>query len=345
MQVFRRKPVCLGHHFCPGVAQDDLAQRVPCRRGRRTVRFGQAGQRVGHQAGHRFGQGGVVRDQPAGRCRPVFRLPGEVQRHEAGIGGGIGEDQDIGGACEHVDPQRAEQLALGLGDIGIAGTGEHICRGGAELAPCHGRDALHAADLQDGVGSGKMCGIEDGGIGAVCAACRGCGHHMWHAGGAGGCHCHQRRGDMGIAAAGDIAARAADRDHLLPHGEAGMQVGLEILYRGALCLGKAADRVMGIADGGFQVVGDFGAGPGDLFGGDADLAVPAIQPAGIVARGFGAAGPEPGQHDLNGIGDIGLGAGCQPPGAFYVADGHGELPLDQRGSGPDKRRAGGMLRC
>ena len=90
----------------------------------------------------------------------MFGLSGQIQRHKCGIGGGIGQDQNIRWAGKHVDAHGAKELALGFGDIGVAGSGQNIGGRCAELAKSHRRDALNAAQTQDRIRSGKVHGIE-----------------------------------------------------------------------------------------------------------------------------------------------------------------------------------------
>ena len=73
----------------------------------------------------------------------------------------VGDDQGLGRAGEEVDADAAVELALGLGDIGVARPDQHVDgldRLGAER---HGADRLHAAEAVDHVGAGEMLRGDD----------------------------------------------------------------------------------------------------------------------------------------------------------------------------------------
>jgi len=91
----------------------------------------------------------------------VLGLPHEVVGDGFGVGGGVGEDEDIGGAGEHVDADAAKEDALGFGDVLIAGTCKDIGAGQAEQAKGHRGDALHAAHRQNAVGAAQVGGTDD----------------------------------------------------------------------------------------------------------------------------------------------------------------------------------------
>ena len=62
-----------------------------------------------------------------GPC-PVLGLGDEIGGDPGGIGRAIGDDEHFGGAGDHVDADLAEDLALGGGDIGIAGADDLVDR-------------------------------------------------------------------------------------------------------------------------------------------------------------------------------------------------------------------------
>ena len=84
----------------------------------------------------------------AGEVGPCSAWPEQVGGDKLGIGVGVRDHDDLGRAGEQVDADRAEQLALGLGDVGVAGADDHV--GGLEaLDPeCHRRQRLHAAEAR-----------------------------------------------------------------------------------------------------------------------------------------------------------------------------------------------------
>ena len=58
-------------------------------------------------------------------------------------------------------PDPAEQLALRLGDVGVAGADDHVRRLVVEQAEGHGGERLDAAEGEDPLGSGHVGGVED----------------------------------------------------------------------------------------------------------------------------------------------------------------------------------------
>ena len=65
----------------------------------------------------------------------VLGLGQQVDRDMARVVRGIGQDHHLGGAGDAVDADPAEDLALGLGDIGIAGADDAVDRGDAWRCP------------------------------------------------------------------------------------------------------------------------------------------------------------------------------------------------------------------
>ena len=77
----------------------------------------------------------------------------------------VGDDQRLGRPGQQVDADAAEQLALGLRHIGVAGADDHVDRRDALGAERHGRHRLHAAEHVDLVGAAEMLGGDDGRMG------------------------------------------------------------------------------------------------------------------------------------------------------------------------------------
>ena len=83
----------------------------------------------------------------------MLRLAEQISGDERRIGTVVGNDQDLSRSRRQIDADKAEQLALGLGDVGIAGAGDHVDGVHADAAVGHGAERLHAADGVDLVGT------------------------------------------------------------------------------------------------------------------------------------------------------------------------------------------------
>ena len=117
----------------------DLAVITPCG----------AGDGVGDQAGeqgvdmvdHRPSHGLRRGDQHARRIGAVLGLAQQVDRDGERVGQIIGDDERFGRPGEEVDPDLAEQLALRLGHVGVAGAGQDGHRVDGLGAQCECGDA------------------------------------------------------------------------------------------------------------------------------------------------------------------------------------------------------------
>ena len=68
----------------------------------------------------------------------------------------VGDHQRLGRAGEQIDADAAEQLALGFGDIGVAGADDHVDRRDRLGAERHRGDRLDAAEHVDFVGAAEV---------------------------------------------------------------------------------------------------------------------------------------------------------------------------------------------
>ena len=84
-----------------------------------------AGTRRMHLA--RPGRASVVTSQ-AGEFGPCSAWPTRSTATIVGVGGVVGDHQDLGRAGEHVDADAAEEDALGLGDVLVAGPDDDVGR-------------------------------------------------------------------------------------------------------------------------------------------------------------------------------------------------------------------------
>ncbi len=80
------------------------------------------------------------------RGRIVFGLAEQVGGDPVGIVLAVGDHEDFARPGDHVDPDHAVKLALGFGDIGIAGAGDDIDRADPLGAIGERADRLRAAD-------------------------------------------------------------------------------------------------------------------------------------------------------------------------------------------------------
>ncbi len=80
------------------------------------------------RAGPRRSSCGVGRGEHDERARPVLGLGEQVEDGVGRAGVAPGHDDDVARAGQAVDPDPAEDLALGLGDPGVARAGDHVDR-------------------------------------------------------------------------------------------------------------------------------------------------------------------------------------------------------------------------
>ena len=107
----------------------------------------------------------------------MLGLAQQIGGADLGIDAVVGDDQGLGRAGEQIDPDPAIELALGLGDIGIAGADQHVDGGHALRPQRHGADGLDAAQAIDLVGAGQMLRRDDGRRRPALIGRR-AGHHM-----------------------------------------------------------------------------------------------------------------------------------------------------------------------
>ncbi len=136
--------VGFAHHLGLVVADDDLAEILPCL-------AGEIGARQDFQQPLHFAHGVArelfrIGDEDRRRGRAVLGLAEQVGGAHLAVDRVVGDDQGLGRAGEQVDADAAEQLPLGLGDIGVAGADDHIDRRDRLGAERHRGDRLHAAE-------------------------------------------------------------------------------------------------------------------------------------------------------------------------------------------------------
>ena len=73
----------------------------------------------------------------------------------------VGDHQDLRGTGDHVDADLAKDLALGFGDVDVAGADDLVDRADARGAKGQRADRLGAADAVDLVDPGERGGDQD----------------------------------------------------------------------------------------------------------------------------------------------------------------------------------------
>ena len=156
----------------------------------------------------------VAGHQIAGCQRIVLGLGHQVGRDHHGLGRGIGQHADFGGASDHVDTHVARDNLLGRSDKGVARAGDLVdARNGlgAVRQRGHGLSATHHIDL---VHAAELCRGERVGTDQAVFLRRGHHNHALDAGNLGGNGIHEHRGGILRATAGHIDASRRERGHL-----------------------------------------------------------------------------------------------------------------------------------
>ena len=135
----------------------------------------------------------------------MLGLAQQIDRADLGIDGLVGDHQGLGRAGEEIDADAAEQLALGLGDEGVARPHQHGDRRDPRGAERHGADRLDAAQHVDLVGAGEMLGGDDR-RGRLALVGRRAGGDASDARDLRGHDRHVGRGEQRVLAAGHVAA-------------------------------------------------------------------------------------------------------------------------------------------
>ena len=91
----------------------------------------------------------------------VLGLAEQVGGDPVGIVLAVGDDEDFARPGDHVDADDAVELALGLGDLGVARADDHVDRLDPLGAVGERGDRLRAADPPDLVDPDEMRGGED----------------------------------------------------------------------------------------------------------------------------------------------------------------------------------------
>ena len=140
----------------------------------------------------------------------MFSLGQQIGRDPIRIGLAVGHDHHFRWPGHHVDADHAIELALGFGDKGIAGAGDHVDTGNVRGAKGQRRHRLGAADAKHPAHTGHA---RRGQHQRVDHAIGGGSHHnqITHASHHGRNSVHQHGGRIGRPAARHIEAGGIDR--------------------------------------------------------------------------------------------------------------------------------------
>ena len=94
----------------------------------------------------------------------MLGLGEQVGGDEGGIGGAVGEHDDLRGAGDHVDADDAEHAPLGRRHIGVAGADDLADRRDGRRAIGERGDRLRAADAVDLVDAGDAAAASTSGL-------------------------------------------------------------------------------------------------------------------------------------------------------------------------------------
>jgi hypothetical protein len=182
-------------------------------------------------------------DQYGGRIRTVLGLGEQVDGHDEGVRVLVSDDEHLGGAGEEVDADLSEELALGLGDEGVAGPRQHVDGLDGLGSDRHGGDGLNAAQHVDLVGTGQAHG-GNGGVWHFALDQRGAGGHPLDPGDLGGDDGHVGAREQRVLATGNVDARGLDRHVLLTEEDARQGLDLEVAQGFELALRHDPDLLL-----------------------------------------------------------------------------------------------------
>ncbi len=257
----------------------------------------------------------------------MLGLTEQVRGDGLGVGRPVREHGDLGGAREQVDGDRAEQLALGLGDIGVARADDHVDGWPAQQAERHGGQRLHASQDVEVVDPGQVRGVGDGVVGAAVRLRGRASHHRRDARHLGDAHGHERAGREREAPGRQIRADRTDRNVALPDQQPGGDLLLEVRQMRALERGETPGALGTEFDRLPQVLRQPVAAAGHLRRTEFDRAVGlAVQGARVAADRVHAMALDVRQHPADGLDHLGvaLGRGSVHLGSLEQGESAGE---------------------
>ena len=196
----------------------------------------------------------------------MFCLRQKVRRDDLRVVLGVGDDQNLARAGDHVDGDLPEDLPLCLGDVDVPGADDLVHAGDA-FGPVGKRgDGLRAADLENAVDARDVRRGQNGGRDPAARGGRGDHDDVFAARELRGDGVHQNGGRVGRRAAGDVDADVFDRHDLLPEDNAADL--LHFIARADLALVIGADVFGGVLQKLHEILADFLARRVDHVGGD-----------------------------------------------------------------------------
>ena len=188
----------------------------------------------------------------------VLGLAQQVGGDELDVGLVVGDHRDLAGSGQQVDADATEQLALGLGYVGIARADEHVDRRFALEPERHRGDGLDAAERVDRVGPAEVGGVEHRRVAGSAALRRRGGQDPLDARDLGHEHGHEGTRHQRAVAGGQVGANAADGHVAVADEQAGSEFALDVAHAAELQLGKALHALVAelktLADAGVDSV-------------------------------------------------------------------------------------------
>ena len=217
LNVFAGDLVGHPHHLGVVGGQDDLPVVTPRLGGHFGGRqYGQLPFDFAHHFTGQFLGGG---QQHRWAVQAVFRLSQQVGGDHLCVDRIVGDHQGFRRPGEQINAHLSEQLALGLGHVGVARPDEHVHRCYRAGTQGQGSQRLYAAHDVDLVGSGQVHGRHCGRVGQPVLGGRD-GHHPFHPRDLGRRDAHQGAGDHRVPSAGYVTGHRVHRQHLVPQGHA-----------------------------------------------------------------------------------------------------------------------------
>jgi hypothetical protein len=257
------------------------------------------GQDLVDQADDLLGERARGRDQHRGGVGAVLGLRQQVDSDGERVGALVGQHEDLRRAGEQVDAHLAEQLALRLGHVGVARTGQEVDplhRFGADRHRRHGLDTAEHVDL---VRPGHAHRRDRRGR-DLAADRRSAGNDPRDAGYLRGHHRHVGRGRERVATPGHVSTGGRDRDVPVTEAYAGERLDLDVEHGVPLDLREPTHLALHELDVLEHLVREGVDERPHLVRVEPEaVGRPGVEPAGVLAHGRVAAGP----HVRDDLGD------------------------------------------